>query len=72
MRWVLGAGDEVITTPFTYIAPAESIHHVGAKIVFRGHSSAHLERRSGGGGQENHATHEGDYSRFTSSARLRR
>src|SRR4051812_45496859 len=30
----VGAGDEVITTPFTYIAPAESIHHVGAKIVF--------------------------------------
>lgn len=27
-------GDEVITTPFTYIAPAESIHQVGAKIVF--------------------------------------
>jgi len=30
----IGAGDEVITTPFTYIAPAESVHHVGAKIVF--------------------------------------
>ena len=27
-------GDEVITSPFTYIAPAESIHQVGAKIVF--------------------------------------
>jgi dTDP-4-amino-4,6-dideoxygalactose transaminase len=30
----LGPGDEVITTPFTYIAPAESVHQVGAKLVF--------------------------------------
>jgi len=28
------AGDEVITTPFTYIAPAESIYQMGARIVF--------------------------------------
>lgn len=27
-------GDEVITTPFTYIAPAESIHQMGARIVW--------------------------------------
>ena len=30
----IGPGDEVITSAFTYIAPAESIHQVGAKIVF--------------------------------------
>ena len=30
----VGPGDEVITSPFTYIAPAESVIQVGARLVF--------------------------------------
>ena len=39
----IGAGDEVITSPFTFIASANSVLYVGAKTGLCGYRSAHLQ-----------------------------
>ena len=56
----VGAGDEVITVPFTFVATVAAIRYTGATPVFVDIDPADLHPGSGRPGGRDHATHQGD------------
>ena len=59
----VGPGDEVITTPISWISTANAAAVLGAKVVFADVDARTLEPRSCFGRKEDHAAHQGDSSR---------
>jgi len=55
----IGPGDEVITTPFSFVASANCALYAGSKIGLRRHRPAHAQHRSGPGRGANQRSYAG-------------